>query len=465
MVSLHAVMLEVGLAAERRYGVNMQEQTLTDRLAFFRFEADDRALAQAVWPAIKAELPQIMEGFYAHVKTVPHLAKLVGQQEQRLITAQLSHWERMFSEGPSREYFERSVRIGLAHVRIGLDPSWYIGGYSYALTQISAVLLKKRFMSASKRAKALAVVTKLVMLDMDIAISTYHDKMVSDAVAREDELKAAIGTFESTLNGVVSGLSSASGELENSSRDLNRETGSITTRMQNMDSSSGETASGVQSSATATEEMSASIVEIGRQAEQSREMAQQAVEGARNTNDSVAKLAGFADQVGSVIGLISDIAEQTNLLALNATIEAARAGEMGKGFAVVAAEVKELASQTTKATEEITEQIAAIQQATRESVQDIDGITSIIDGLSQIANSIAVAVDQQSSATAEISSSVQLAAAGTHAFTSEITAVRSSVEAVDGTVVAIHETSLTLKGQAARLSDEANRFFSAVKVA
>ena len=441
----------------------MHKQTLKDRLAFFQYTDDDRALAKSVWPAIQAELPRIMDGFYAHVKTVPHLADMVGNQEQRLIAAQLSHWEMLFSEGPSNNYLDRSVRIGLAHVRIGLDPSWYIGGYSFAMTQISEILIKKRLMSASKRAKAMAVVTKLVMLDMDIAISTYHEKMVADAVAKEEELKAAITSFETTLGSVVGGLSSASDELENSSRDLNRETSSISERMQNMDASSGETASGVQSSATATEEMSASIVEIGRQAGQSREMALQAVQGAQNTNESVTKLAGFADQVGSVIGLISDIAEQTNLLALNATIEAARAGEMGKGFAVVAAEVKELASQTTKATEEITEQIAAIQQATQESVQDIEGITTIIGELSEIATGIAAAVDQQASATAEISSSVQIAASGTQVFTDEISAVRTSVDVVDGTVEAIHGTSLTLKDQAARLGEEANRFFAAVK--
>ncbi len=437
----------------------MQNKNMSDRLTFFRFSDEDRALARSLWPQIAQELPGILKGFYAHVRTVPHLAGLLGDQENRLVAAQSSHWQGLFTDGATEAYRERAVRIGLAHVKIGLEPSWYIGGYAYVLEQLTGLLMKRRFLSASKRTKALNVVTKLVMLDMDLAISTYHEKMVEDAVAREIELKTAVEGFQDVLGGAVNALGNASEELETSSGSLSQETGAISARMGNMDASSAETASGVQSSATATEEMTASIAEIGRQAGQSREMALKAVQGAQNTNESMTQLAEFAQQVGSVIGLISDIAEQTNLLALNATIEAARAGEMGKGFAVVAAEVKELASQTTKATEEITEQIASIQRATQQSVQDIDGITGLIGQLSEIATSIASAVEQQAAATGEISSNVQLAAQGTQAVTDEITAIRESVESVETTVGAVRNMSASLKNQADRLGEEAEVFF------
>lgn len=440
----------------------MQHTSLKDRLTFFRYEEEDRALARSLWPQIKSALPQVLQDFYAHVKTVPHLADLVGEQQSRLVAAQMAHWEGLFSDGPDAAYEERAVRIGLAHVRIGLDPSWYIGGYSFVLTRLSDLLMTKRFLSNARRSRALALLNKLIMLDMDLAISTYHDKMVSDAVAREEGLKSAIQEFQDTLGGTIGALRSASDELDTSFGSLSRETEEISSRIVAMDSSSGETASGVQSSATATEEMTASISEIGRQAGQSREMALKAVEGARNTNESMTELARFAEQVGSVIGLISDIAAQTNLLALNATIEAARAGEMGKGFAVVASEVKELASQTTKATEDITEQIASIQQATQQSAQDIDGITTIIGELSEIATGIASAVEQQAAATAEISSSVQLAAQGTQSVTDEITAVRGSVETVGGTVGSIRSLSTSLKGQADHLGLQAEQFFDRI---
>ena len=205
----------------------MQTNTLKDRLKFFRFTDEDRAVAQSMWPAIKEALPSVLDGFYAHVKTVPHLAALVGNQQSRLVKAQMSHWEGLFASGPDEAYHERAVQIGLTHVRIGLDPSWYIGGYSFALTQLTETVLKKRFMSTGKRIRATQVMTKLVMLDMDVAISTYHEKMVADAVGRETELKAAIQEFQGVLGGTVGTLGAASEQLEVSSGSLRRETGSI----------------------------------------------------------------------------------------------------------------------------------------------------------------------------------------------------------------------------------------------
>lgn len=186
---------------------------------------------------------------------------------------------------------------------------------------------------------------------------------------------------------------------------------------------SEEATQNVESVAAAAEELALSIQEISRQVSQAANVAQNAVSTAEETNITVQNLSEAAGRVGDVVKLISDIANQTNLLALNATIEAARAGEAGKGFAVVASEVKNLASQTTRATDEIASQISGIQGATTQAVHAIEAITTTIQQIDQISASIAAAVEQQGAATNEISRNTQRAAEGTRTVSSNLSSV------------------------------------------
>jgi methyl-accepting chemotaxis protein len=219
--------------------------------------------------------------------------------------------------------------------------------------------------------------------------------------------------FEADVKSVVGAVAKATKDMQRVAGEITSSVNGTSERATAAAAASEEASASVSTVAAATEELASSVAEIGRQVTHSSGVADQAVVKAGQTTEMVAGLTAAGEKIGDVLRLIGAIASQTNLLALNATIEAARAGEAGRGFAVVASEVKELASQTAKATEEIAGQVTAIQSATGNCVIAIGGISDTIREISGIATTIAAAVEEQDSATREIARSVQQAAAGT----------------------------------------------------
>jgi methyl-accepting chemotaxis protein len=234
--------------------------------------------------------------------------------------------------------------------------------------------------------------------------------------------------FESSVGGVVNGVTSAATELQSTAQSMASTAEETARQTTVVAGASEEMTQNVQTVASATEELTASIGEITNQMTETTKIVGEAVVQANDTNAKVQGLAEAAQKIGEVVRIINDIAGQTNLLALNATIEAARAGEMGKGFAVVASEVKTLATQTAKATDEIAAQVRAIQEATTSSAEAIDGITKTINRVSEISTAIASAVEEQGAATQEISRNVQQAAQGTQEVSSNIGGVTQAAQ-------------------------------------
>lgn len=285
------------------------------------------------------------------------------------------------------------------------------------------------------------------------------------ASARKAELYTLAETFESAVGRIIEHVSSASSDLEASAEVLTKSSVATQELSAVVANASEETSSNVQSVASATEEMAASVSEIGRQVADSNQIASEAVAQAQRTDERISELSQAASRIGDVTMLITTIASQTNLLALNATIEAARAGEAGKGFAVVAQEVKALAAQTTKATHEISTQIAAMQSATEESVVAIKEIGGTIGRLSEIATIIAASIEEQGAATQEIAVSVQQAAVGTSRVATSIADVHRGAGDTGTASSQVLSAAQLLSNENKRLKAEVAKFLETVRAA
>ncbi len=271
--------------------------------------------------------------------------------------------------------------------------------------------------------------------------------------------------FEASVKSVVEIVSQTAGQMQTTARSMTSAAGETEVQAASAASASEEASSNVQTVAVATEELSSSIEEIGRQVNRSLETANKAVNNARSTNAKVEGLVDAAQKVGAVVKLIQDIAEQTNLLALNATIEAARAGEAGKGFAVVANEVKSLATQTAKATEEISQQIGEIQGATTDAASAIRSIGETVEQINEIAANISAAVEEQGAATQEIARNVQEASAGTQQVAGNVTAVSKTAAETGGSAKQVLEAAGHLSEQSESLRREVDKFISQIRAA
>jgi methyl-accepting chemotaxis protein len=283
--------------------------------------------------------------------------------------------------------------------------------------------------------------------------------------ARQQAIEAHIALFEDQIRHALNALDTASDQMRTASDDMAQVSTQTNTRVHMAAKAAGEASTNVRSVASASEELSASINDISRQVTHAANIAGRAVDKARQTDDTVQGLSKTASRIGEVVGLINDIASQTNLLALNATIEAARAGEAGKGFAVVASEVKSLASQTANATEEISEQIAAVQKVAMEAIEAIKGIGGIISEVNEVASAIAAAVEQQGAATLEITRSTQQAAQGTKAVSDNIEGVSVGADAAGAAALNVKSAAGVLGSQAQRLRGQVDEFLGKIRAA
>ncbi len=472
------------------------EDLKTDAAAFRKTLADNRQRAQG---QLRVVLDEVYGPLETYIRQAETLVAMAGQDRAKA-SAQLPEFIKAFDAlTKEQEEVEDEIKAETEKERLradGLIATAYMAISFVIVAALLGLLVAARLIAASITqplsacAKALEQIragqsaTPLGFTANDEmgaiarAVEAYRESTeqvaaaqrereaeIAQRMARQQSLEAAIASFEGGIGHVAEAVTQATGNLCSGAGELNRlakDTHADTTSAQ---SAADQAATNVDTAATAAAQLSASIASISRDLATCTDQAAQSVQLVDKTNDTVESLSEAAQRIGDVVRLIQNIAEQTNLLALNATIEAARAGEAGKGFAVVANEVKSLANQTARATEEITAQIGAVQAVSRETVEAVPGIGQVIGTINDTIAMIASAAEEQRAATAEIARAVDYASQGARRVAGDVDRISGASAQVGSIVGSVSSTSQNLGVETQALNRVVEQFLMAVRAA
>lgn len=451
----------------------MSDSRLRTRFEFLNFTSDDRARLKAMKPVVEAALPNVLDDFYVDIARHETVSSMFTTEAMRVHARekQMEHWIRICEAKFDADYLASVGRIGKVHAALGLKPEWYFGGYAKIVSglveAITASHLSKAGLFGAGRAQRsltadLDTVVKTAMLDMDLCISTI------ESVAEESkqaQRKRLADEFEQTVSAIVDSVAGAAARLADTARALSGTADATSEKSTSVAAAAEEATVTAQTVAAAAQQLTGAITEIANRATEAAGGSAAAQSKVVETSQTMARLAEAAEKIGEIVNLIESVAEQTNLLALNATIEAARAGDAGRGFAVVASEVKSLASQTARATEDISSQIAQVQGAVREAVCAISEVSAAIEQVSGVSASISAAVEEQNAATAEISRNTDQTAESASSVARTITDVLTGACQTSEAAGVLVAASEDLGRQASEMREGVNRFLAHIRAA
>jgi len=417
-----------------------------------------QAKAAAITPESRAVLAKLQPLLQSHIERILRAAyQGAGVSDMAALTAILSlqdqHYRQLLLGDFGGRYASLVAELQAAHARLGISMTNYFQGFTFILNELAAVAIAEHRRDPALQTAALAALNQVVFLEMDYTLSHHIAGIEARAAADREMLASAL---DGDVQSVVRDLTHANQDLQSAAIAMGSVAAEAGQTAAVVDEASGHAADNVDAVADAADRLNLSIGAIGEQLSRSAQLADRGVSEAQRTDLSIESLASAAQRIGEVVKLISAIARQTNLLALNATIEAARAGEAGKGFAVVASEVKNLANQTSRATEEIAGQVNAIQAATRDTVDVIRVIGATIKEIDGISGAVSNAMNEQGAAVRQIAENLSAAKSSAHRANAAAVQVHA---AADRTNIAARQVI----GAADKVGDGSNRLDRAVQ--